>query len=275
MVAHTLGNPFNLNIVLQICKKYNLWLIEDNCDALGSIYEDKCTGTFGDIGTLSFYPAHHITMGEGGAVFTNNLRIKRTLESFRDWGRDCYCKTGCENTCKKRFNWQLGELPFGYDHKYIYSHIGFNMKITDIQAACGLGQLKNLDAFINKRIKNFNFLKNQLQELADYMILPEAEKNSKPSWFGFPITIRKDCNIQRRDLINVLNENRIGTRLLFAGNITKQPAYLKKFFKISGNLNNTDFIMNNTFWLGIYPGLGEEELSFTAKVLKNFFKSKL
>lgn len=273
MIAHTLGNPFNINAVLELCKKNNLWLIEDNCDALGSLYENKFSGTFGDIGTLSFYPAHHITMGEGGAVFTNNLRIKRTLESFRDWGRDCYCKTGCENTCKKRFDWQLGNLPYGYDHKYIYSHIGFNMKITDIQAACGLGQLEHLDTFVDKRRKNFNFLKNQLQELEEVLILPEAEKNSTPSWFGFPISIKKKSKIDRRFIINKLTENKIGTRLLFAGNITKQPAYLKKNFKISDSLTNADFVMNNTFWVGIFPGIGEEELNFTAKIIKNCFKN--
>lgn len=272
MIAHTLGNPFNINAVLELCKKNNLWLIEDNCDALGSLYENKFSGTFGDVGTLSFYPAHHITMGEGGAVFTNNLRIKRTLESFRDWGRDCYCKTGCENTCKKRFGWQLGNLPYGYDHKYIYSHIGFNMKITDIQAACGLGQLEHLNTFVDKRRKNFNLLKNQLQELEEVLILPEAEKNSNPSWFGFPISIKKKSKIDRRFIINKLTQNKIGTRLLFAGNITKQPAYLKKKFKISGSLTNTDFVMNNTFWVGIFPGIGEKELNFTAKIIKNCFK---
>ena len=273
MIAHTLGNPFNINIVQEICKKYNLWLIEDNCDALGSLYENKFSGTFGDIGTLSFYPAHHITLGEGGAVFTNNLRIKRTVESLRDWGRDCYCKTGCENTCKKRFDWQLGGLPHGYDHKYIYSNVGFNMKITDIQAACGLGQLEHLDNFVAKRRKNFNFLKNQLQELEQVLILPEAEKNSNPSWFGFPISIKKNSKIERKFVVNKLTENKIGTRLLFAGNITKQPAYLKKNFKISDNLLNTDFIMNNTFWVGIFPGIGEEELTFTAQIIKNCFKN--
>lgn len=273
MLAHTLGNPFNINAVLEICKKNNLWLIEDNCDALGSSYENKFSGTFGDIGTLSFYPAHHITMGEGGAVFTNNLRIKRTLESFRDWGRDCYCKTGCDNTCKKRFDWQLGDLPYGYDHKYIYSNIGFNMKITDIQAACGLGQLNHLDIFIAKRRENFNFLKKQLQELQEFLILPEAEKKSNPSWFGFPISIKKNSKIERKFIISKLTENKIGTRLLFAGNITKQPAYLRKNFKISENLTNTDFVMNNTFWVGIFPGIGEEELSFTAKIIKQCFKN--
>ncbi|MDC0449695.1 lipopolysaccharide biosynthesis protein RfbH [Pelagibacteraceae bacterium] len=272
MLAHTLGNPFNLKRVKEICEKYNLWLIEDNCDALGSKYNNQYTGTFGDIATLSFYPAHHITMGEGGAIFTNNFRIKRVCESFRDWGRDCYCEPGVENTCKKRFEWQLGELPFGYDHKYIYSHVGFNMKITDMQAACGLGQLTKLEQFIEKRKKNVNYLKNELKNIENEILLPEAEKNSDPSWFGFPITIKENSKFKRKDLINHLTKNKIGTRLLFAGNLTKQPAYLNKNFRIESELNTTDLIMNNTFWVGIQPALGEEELSFTAKTIKNFFK---
>lgn len=273
MLAHTLGNPFNLNKVIEICKKYNLWLIEDNCDALGSKYNQKFTGTFGDVATLSFYPAHHITMGEGGAVFTNNLRIKRVAESFRDWGRDCYCETGKENTCNKRFDWQLGKLPFGYDHKYIYSHIGYNMKITDMQAACGLGQLMNLENFIKKRKNNFNYLKKLLFNLQDELILPEAENNSDPSWFGFPITIKKESKFKRVDLLKKLTTKRIGTRLLFAGNLTKQPAYIKKKFRISGELNNTDYIMNNTFWVGVHPSLGKEHLFYISDTLKESLKS--
>ncbi len=272
MLAHTLGNPFNVKKILEICKKYNLWLVEDNCDALGSKYEGKFTGTFGDAATLSFYPAHHITMGEGGAVFTNNFRIKRILESFRDWGRDCYCEPGVENTCKKRFEWQLGKLPFGYDHKYIYSHIGFNMKITDMQAACGLGQLENLENFIKKRRENVNFLKKLLSGLQDEILLPEAEINSEPSWFGFPITLKKDSKFKRTDIIRKLTENMIGTRLLFAGNLTKQPAYINKNFRIHKSLETTDLIMNNTFWVGIQPAIGEEELSYIAKVITEFFK---
>jgi CDP-6-deoxy-D-xylo-4-hexulose-3-dehydrase len=272
MLAHTLGNPFNLNKIGEICKKYNLWLIEDNCDALGSRYNNQFTGTFGDVATLSFYPAHHITMGEGGAIFTNNSRIKRVSESFRDWGRDCYCEPGVENTCKKRFEWQLGKLPFGYDHKYIYSHIGFNMKITDMQAACGLGQLENLEIFIEKRKTNVLFLKKQLTELQDEIHLPEAEINSDPSWFGFPITIKKESKFRRTDLIKKLTESKIGTRLLFSGNLTKQPAYLSKKFIVHGKLDTTDLIMNNTFWVGIQPAIGEEELSFIAKIIKEFFK---
>ena len=273
MLAHTLGNPFNLNKITEICKKYNLWLIEDNCDALGSKYNNQFTGTFGDVATLSFYPAHHITMGEGGAVFTNNFRIKRVAESFRDWGRDCYCEPGQENTCNKRFGWKLGELPEGYDHKYIYSHVGFNMKITDMQAACGLGQLENLEFFIKKRKQNLEFLKKQLLEIQDYIILPEAEPNSDPSWFGFPITIKENSNFERKDLINKLTKEKIGTRLLFAGNLTKQPAYIKKIYKVSNKLPITDLIMNNTFWVGIHPALGEEELSFVSKKILEFFKS--
>jgi CDP-6-deoxy-D-xylo-4-hexulose-3-dehydrase len=271
MLAHTLGNPFNLNKIGEICKKYNLWLIEDNCDALGSRYNNQFTGTFGDVATLSFYPAHHITMGEGGAIFTNNSRIKRVSESFRDWGRDCYCEPGVENTCKKRFEWQLGKLPFGYDHKYIYSHIGFNMKITDMQAACGLGQLNKLEQFIEKRKKNVIFLKNELKELENEILLPEAEKNSDPSWFGFPITIKSNSTFKRKDLINHLTNNKIGTRLLFGGNLTKQPAYLNKKFRIGSELKNTDLIMSNTFWVGIQPAIGEEELNFIAKSIKQFF----
>ena len=272
MLAHTLGNPFNINKILEICKKYNLWLIEDNCDALGSKYNNQYTGTFGDAATLSFYPAHHITMGEGGAVFTNNFRIKRIVESFRDWGRDCYCEPGVENTCKKRFEWQQGKLPYGYDHKYIYSHIGFNMKITDMQAACGLGQLENLEIFIEKRKTNVLFLKKQLTELQDEIHLPEAEINSDPSWFGFPITIKKESKFKRTDLIKELTESKIGTRLLFSGNLTKQPAYLSKKFIVHGKLDTTDLIMNNTFWVGIQPAIGEEELSFIAQTIKEFFK---
>jgi len=268
MLAHTLGNPFNVKKILEICNKYNLWLIEDNCDALGTKYDNKFTGTFGDAATLSFYPAHHITMGEGGAIFTNNFRIKRILESFRDWGRDCYCEPGKENTCNKRFEWQLGKLPLGYDHKYIYSHIGFNMKITDMQAACGLGQLDKLENFIQKRKSNVEFLKKQLFDLKEDLLLPEAEINSDPSWFGFPITIKDKSKISRKDLINRLTKKKIGTRLLFAGNLTKQPAYINKNFRVSGELKVTDQIMLNTFWVGIQPAIGEEELTYTAKTIK-------
>jgi len=268
MLAHTLGNPFNLDKVTEICKKNNLWLVEDNCDALGSKYNGKFTGTFGDVATLSFYPAHHITMGEGGAIFTNNLRIKRIAESFRNWGKNCYCEPGKENTCNKRFEWKLGKLPFGYDHKYIYDHLGYNMKITDMQAACGLGQLERLEGFIEKRKKNLNFLKKKLSNLEEDFLLPEAEKNSDPSWFGFPITLKKNCKVKKIDIIKKLTEKKIGTRPLFAGNLTKQPAYLNKKFKINGNLEVTDSVMNNSFWVGIHPSLGEEELDYIGKSLE-------
>tara|TARA_Y100000590_G_scaffold459562_1_gene616955 strand:- start:13212 stop:14495 length:1284 start_codon:yes stop_codon:yes gene_type:complete len=271
ILAHTLGNTFNVDKVLEICKKNNLWLIEDNCDALGTKYKGRFTGTFGDVSTLSFYPAHHITMGEGGAVFTNNFRIKRIAESFRDWGRDCYCEPGKENTCKKRFEWQLGKLPYGYDHKYIYSHVGFNMKITDMQAACGLAQLNKLDNFIKKRKINFSFLKKNLENLQENLILPKEENGSEPSWFGFPITLSKSCKVKRKDIIAKLYEKKIGTRLLFSGNLTKQPAYINKNFKISGKLSNTDYIMENTFWIGVFPGLDEEELSYVVKIIKSCF----
>ena len=272
VLAHTLGNPFNLSKITEICKKYNLWLMEDNCDALGSKYDNQLTGTFGDVSTLSFYPAHHITMGEGGAIFTNNLRIKRISESFRDWGRDCYCEPGKENTCNKRFDWQLGKLPKGYDHKYIYTHVGFNMKITDMQAACGVGQLEKLESFIQKRKENVSFLKKKLEDLQELIQLPEAEENSEPSWFGFPITIKDKCKISRKDLIDKLTEKKIGTRLLFAGNLTKQPAYINLKYRVSGELKVTDKIMSDTFWVGIQPALGEEELSYIAKILRENLK---
>jgi len=272
MVAHTLGNPFELNTINALCKKYNLWLIEDNCDSLGSKYDNKFTGTFGDIATLSFYPAHHITMGEGGAIFTNNMRLKRIAESFRDWGRDCYCDPGKDNTCNKRFGWKLGDLPFGYDHKYTYSHMGYNLKITDMQAACGLAQLNKLEFFINKRKENFNFLYSLLKEFEDYFILPEATTNSEPSWFGFPLTVRDSNLINRESLLKFLNEKKIGTRLLFAGNLTKQP-YMKNIkYKIIDDLNVADKIMKNTFWIGIFPGLHKDHFQYIYEAFKVFLK---
>jgi CDP-6-deoxy-D-xylo-4-hexulose-3-dehydrase len=272
MLAHTLGNPFNVKKIKDICEKYNLWLIEDSCDALGSKFDNKNVGTFGDLATLSFYPAHHITMGEGGAVFTNSKKLERIAESFRDWGRDCYCETGKDNTCNKRFGWKLGDLPYGYDHKYTYSHLGYNMKITDMQAACGLAQLDRLEGFIKKRKENFNFLYKSLKDLEEYLILPEAEKNSDPSWFGFPLTLKKNIKFNRNELVKYLNDNRIGTRLLFSGNLTKQP-YMKNInFKVHGNLTNTDLIMENTFWVGLYPGLSQEHLQYTVSQIKKFFK---
>ena len=272
MLAHTLGNPFNIKRIKEICDKYNLWLIEDSCDALGSKFENKNVGTFGDLATLSFYPAHHITMGEGGAVFTNSIKLKRIAESFRDWGRDCYCEPGKDNTCNKRFGWKLGDLPFGYDHKYTYSHLGYNMKITDMQAACGLAQLDRLEGFIKKRKENFNFLYKNLKELEEFLILPEAEKNSDPSWFGFPISLRENNKYNRNNLINYLNINKIGTRLLFAGNLIKQPYMKNVLYRVSGSLKNTDFVMENTFWIGLYPVLTDKHLYYLLDIIKKFFK---
>jgi len=272
MFAHTLGNPFNVKKIKEICDKYNLWLIEDSCDALGSKFDNQNVGTFGDLATLSFYPAHHITMGEGGAVFTNSKKLERIAESFRDWGRDCYCEPGKDNTCNKRFSWQLGDLPYGYDHKYTYSHLGYNMKITDMQAACGLAQLDRLEGFIKKRKENFNFLYKNLKDLEEFLILPEPEKNSEPSWFGFPVSLRKNSKFNRNDLIKYLNDNKIGTRLLFSGNLIKQPYMKDVNFKVQGELKNTDFVMENTFWIGLYPGLSKEHLEFSSNQIKNFFK---
>ncbi len=271
MLAHSLGNPFNIKVVMDICRKHSLWLIEDNCDALGSRYNGQLTGTFGDIGTLSFYPAHHITMGEGGAVFTNNHELKLIAESFRDWGRDCYCAPGKDNTCGKRFCWKLGNLPEGYDHKYTYSHLGYNLKITDMQAACGLAQMDKLDGFVQARKDNFAYLRNRLASCEEFLILPEATPNSDPSWFGFLMTIRPEADVRRVDLINYLDQNKIGTRLLFAGNLTRQPYMLGRNFRISGDLTNTDLVMNNSFWVGVYPGLSEEMLSFIADKIESFF----
>jgi CDP-6-deoxy-D-xylo-4-hexulose-3-dehydrase len=270
MIAHSLGNPFNLRVVLDFCRRHNLWLIEDNCDALGSRYNGQLTGTFGDIGTLSFYPAHHITMGEGGAVFTQNKQLKKILESFRDWGRDCYCEPGKDNTCGKRFDWQLGDLPHGYDHKYTYSHMGFNLKITDMQAACGLAQLDKLDQFVIARKENFKYLKNKLKSCEDYLLLPEPTDDSDPSWFGFLITIKENNLFQRLDLIRYLDQHKIGTRLLFAGNLLKQP-YMKNInYRIVGDLKNTDYIMNNSFWVGVFPGLTNEMLDYIVEKIETF-----
>lgn len=271
MIAHTLGNPFDLSKVRKIADKYDLWLIEDCCDALGSTYQGRMVGTYGDIGTLSFYPAHHITMGEGGAVFTNNGKLKLILESVRDWGRDCFCAPGQDNTCNKRFCQKFGELPEGYDHKYVYSHIGYNLKITDMQAAVGLAQMDRVSDFIKIRKDNFIYLKKLLIGLETYFILPEATQGSDPSWFGFPITIREEAGIDRVGLLRHLDERNIGTRLLFAGNLTKQPYFEGVNYRISGHLDNTDLIMNNTFWLGTCPGLRNEHLDFIAKSLHEFF----
>lgn len=274
MLAHSLGNPFNLKVIVDICKKHGLWLIEDNCDALGSKYNNQLTGTFGDIGTLSFYPAHHITMGEGGAVFTNNSALKPIIESFRDWGRDCYCAGGKDNTCGKRFGWQLGTLPKGYDHKYTYSHSGFNLKITDMQAACGVAQLDKLDNFIQARKDNFNYLYENLKSCEEFINLPVATENSDPSWFGFLVTIKEDAQVNRTDFLKYLDQNKIGTRLLFAGNIVRQPYMVDKKYRISGDLTNTDHVMNNSFWIGVYPGLTKEMLDFIIDRFETFFGLK-
>jgi CDP-6-deoxy-D-xylo-4-hexulose-3-dehydrase len=271
VLAHTLGNPFNLDKVTEICKKYDLWLVEDTCDALGATYKGQKVGTFGDIGTLSFYPAHHITMGEGGAVFTNNSLLKVIAESFRDWGRDCYCAPGKDNTCGCRFAQQHGDLPFGYDHKYVYSHAGYNLKITDMQAACGLAQLDKLESFIQKRRENFAYLRNRLESLADFIHLPEATPNSEPSWFGFPITLKDDCGTERVQLTQYLDQHKIGTRLLFAGNLIRQPYFKEIEYRVVGSLENTDKTMRDTFWIGLYPGLVSEHFEFVAEKLEAFF----
>jgi CDP-6-deoxy-D-xylo-4-hexulose-3-dehydrase len=271
MLAHTLGNPFNLAKVKALCDKYNLWLVEDCCDALGAKFDGKMVGTWGDIATLSFYPAHHMTMGEGGAVFTNNGQLIKIAESFRDWGRDCYCKPGCDNTCGTRFNMQLGSLPVGYDHKYTYSHLGYNLKITDMQAACGLAQLKRLPEFIEKRNANFDYLKNRLSTVTDFIELTEPTENSTPSWFGFPITLKETAGVSRVDLTKYLDQQKIGTRLLFAGNLIRQPYFEGLEYRVVGDLTNTDITMNQTLWLGIYPGLGQEHLDYIAEKLEEFF----
>lgn len=271
MLAHSLGNPFNLDVVTALCKKYNLWLVEDCCDALGTTYKGQMVGTFGDIGTLSFYPAHHITMGEGGAVFTNSHELKQIAESFRDWGRDCYCAPGQDNTCGKRFAWKLGDLPFGYDHKYTYSHLGYNLKITDMQAACALAQLEKAPAFIQARKDNFRFLKERLSSCTKFLQLPEATPDSDPSWFGFPITLKANCPVSRVDLIAYLDQHKIGTRLLFAGNLTCQPYMANTEYRVSGDLTNTDNLMNNTFWIGVQPSLTFEMLEYAASQIETFF----
>jgi CDP-6-deoxy-D-xylo-4-hexulose-3-dehydrase len=271
MLAHALGNPFNLGKVVELCKKYNLWLIEDTCDALGAEYNGQKCGTFGDIGTLSFYPAHHMTMGEGGAVFMNNPELKVIAESFRDWGRDCYCPPGCDNTCGCRFEQKHGDLPFGYDHKYVYSHSGYNLKITDMQAACGLAQLEKLDFFIQRRRENYTYLRSRLETLTDFLELPEPTPNSNPSWFGFPLTLKPEAGVTRVELTRFLDDNRIGSRLLFAGNLLKQPYFKDVAYRVVGDLTNTDITMNYTFWLGVQPALTYEHLDFVADKLEEFF----
>jgi CDP-6-deoxy-D-xylo-4-hexulose-3-dehydrase len=269
IIAHTLGNPYNLAEVSRIAKQHNLWLMEDCCDALGSTYDGKHVGSFGDIATLSFYPAHHITMGEGGAVLTRTQKMKKIIESVRDWGRDCYCDSGKDNTCLKRFGWQLGELPFGYDHKYIYSRLGYNLKITDMQAALGLAQMDKLPGFVETRKKNFALLKKGLAPLADRLILPEATPNSDPSWFGFLITVRKNAGITRNELVDKLSAARIGTRLLFAGDLRKQPYFKNVNYKTVGELPNTDIILHDTFWVGVTPMISEEMVDYMVGTFKS------
>lgn len=267
MIAHALGNPFDLDAVTEICNRHGLWLIEDSCDALGGTYGGKKLGSFGDLASLSFYPAHHITTGEGGAVLVKSPLVAKQVESFRDWGRDCYCETGHDNTCKKRFEWQLGELPKGYDHKYIYSHIGYNLKATDMQAALGLSQMGKLEYFVSQRKQNFSILQSLL-EGADDLILPTATSGSDPSWFGFPITLKKSARIDRESLLRELNAANIGTRLMFAGNILRQPAYSKIPRRVISDLKNSDVVMNQTFWIGVHPGMTEEMLDFTAQKIR-------
>jgi len=271
MMAHTLGNPFNLDLVQKLCKENDLWLVEDSCDALGSIYDGKRTGSFGDLATVSFYPAHHITTGEGGAVLVKSPLVKRQVESFRDWGRDCYCETGKDNTCQKRFEWQLGDLPLGYDHKYIYSHIGYNLKATDMQAALGLSQLRKLDNFIARRKENFDYLSKGLENV-EGLLLPRATRKSEPSWFGFPITLDPKHPANREELLRLLDDKKIGTRLMFAGNIVKQPAYRNVDFRIVGDLKNSDVVMNRSFWIGVFPGLTTQMLDFVIETITEFMK---
>ena len=273
MIAHMLGNPFDLEKISKIADENNLWLIEDCCDALGGTFNNQLVGTFGDISTFSFYPAHQITMGEGGAITTDNAKIKRSIESFRDWGRDCFCAPGVNNTCGKRFEWKLGDLPEGYDHKYIYSHLGYNLKLTDMQTAVGLAQLEKLNSFVDARRKNFQYLKTELSKFEKFIILPESMINSNPSWFGFPITIKSDAPFSREDLVFFLSQKNIDTRTLFSGNITKQPYFTNRTYRIFGKLSNTDLMMNNTFMIGVFPGLTKVMLEYVVSQFTDFFKS--
>lgn len=272
MLAHTLGNPFDLDPVMEIAEENNLYVIEDCCDALGSTYNDKLVGTFGDVATVSFYPAHHMTMGEGGAVLVDSMKLERIVRSFRDWGRDCFCDPGCDNTCGHRFDRKFCDLPLGYDHKYVYSHIGYNLKVLDLQPAIGIEQLKKLPDFIRKRKDNFKKLKEGLQDYKNYLILPEPTKKSDPSWFGFPISIGENKGFSRTDLVNHLEKNKIMTRNLFAGNIIRQPAYQNVNYRVIGDLDNTDYIMNNTFFIGVYPGINQQKIDYIIEVFDGFFK---
>ena len=274
MVAHTLGNPFEAKRLKEIADKHDLFLIEDCCDALGATHHGKHVGTYGDVGTLSFYPAHHITMGEGGAVFTSDPGLRRAVETFRDWGRDCYCEPGKDNTCNRRFDWQLGDLPYGYDHKYIYSHLGYNLKITDMQAAVGVAQLDHLEDFIAARRRNFDRLKAGMKALEDFFVLPEATPNSEPSWFGFVLTVREDAPFSRDEIVRHLNDRKIGTRLLFGGNLIRQPYMKDQPHKVVGPVENSDRIMRQTFWIGVYPGLSAEHIDYMLEVIHAFVRAK-
>lgn len=271
ILAHTLGNPFNLDAVLELARKHDLWLVEDNCDALGSTYKGRLTGAFGDLATLSFYPAHHLTMGEGGCVVTNQLQMKKLVESFRDWGRACWCDPGRDNSCGQRFQWQLGDLPYGYDHKYIYSHLGYNLKLTDMQAAVGVAQLKKLPQFIERRKQNWRILYEGLKPFEEFLLLPQPTPASDPSWFGFLLTIRTDAPFTRHELVNYLEDRKIATRLLFGGNLIRQPAYRDLHFRVVGSLPNSDLVMNQSFWIGVYPGLTRNHLEYVLNVFSDFF----
>ena len=273
MLAHALGNPFNLSIVMAIAKKYNLWVVEDDCDSLGATYEGKKTGTFGDLATLSFYPAHHITMGEGGAVLVNNASLKKITESFRDWGRDCWCPPGKDNTCGERYCQKLGDLPDGYDHKYTYSHIGFNLKVTDMQAAVGLSQLTKADYFVARRKENHTILTEMFKEFEEHFILPVATENSEPSWFGFMLTVREGSPIDRNKFVEYLEQNKIGTRLFFGGNLLKQPAYYNLNYRKIDDLTNTELLMNNSFWLGVWPGLNNAHYDYIIETVRKYITS--
>jgi len=272
IIPHTLGNPADLNQISKLVKKYNLWFIEDNCDALGSRYQGKFTGTFGHMSTCSFYPAHHITMGEGGAVLTNDPLLKKIIMSFRDWGRDCYCEPGCDNSCGKRFGWTLGNLPAGYDHKYIYSHIGYNLKVTDMQAAIGVAQLYKLPGFIEQRKQNFALLMEVCKRYSRYFILPSTVDGADPSWFGFPLMVRTDAPFTRADIVTFLEQHGIATRMLFGGNLLKQPAYTDIHYRIAGTLEHTDLVMENVFWIGVYPGINQEKMNFMCDVICQFME---
>ncbi|OIO73977.1 MAG: lipopolysaccharide biosynthesis protein RfbH [Elusimicrobia bacterium CG1_02_37_114] len=271
-LAHTMGNPFDIEEAMRVADKYGLWVIEDNCDALGSKYNSKYTGTFGHMASFSFYPAHHITMGEGGAVLTNDALLNRIIMSYRDWGRDCWCQAGHDNTCGKRFAQKFGSLPFGYDHKYVYSQIGYNLKVTDMQAAIGVAQLEKLPGFTEARIRNFNLIYSGLKKYERYFILPQAAKNSEPSWFGFPLLVKSSAQFTRADIVLHLEKNKIATRMLFGGNLTKQPAYQGVKFRIAGDLRNTDLVMNNLFWIGVYPGISKVHISYIICVFEKFIK---